>query len=1114
MATIIVCDKFTELERHDSSCLIDFLRSIENYNEDVTPFAATINGELFTDFDRQLQESDVVRLTLEPRDPFTAILVVTAIISAGVAYYTYSNMPKGYEDTSQRGKSIYAAGTNANTATPNGYVREMFGGVSIFPDLLTQPHRRYDNNNEYLYLGLGVGAGHIDLQEKNIYAAETPIRSYQDSITSYIREPDQSNSGITAFENWFQSKEVSGLRLLTQSTPEYGDWTVDYSGATITSYLGGVATAFPFVAGERFNIDGGSNPGYYEVASISGGSNEIATVTSLDRDNENTARIGAMSQSLAISALGRITGAKRVVRNNFTAIGSAAFTPATGEAIGWQSVSGGVNWEGPFQVTPINELSRYAEVDIRFPQGLGDLDNDGELKNATVDIAVQWRAVGTGSWNTVAGTSYTDATYDEKGITIDIDFGSEIRPEFQYRRITPDSDSTTLADIIEVVRVKCLLNSPTSYPITTLGMKILGTNALAVTAENRINIRGAKRKLPTIAELEANSWDLSNAATQSDTGYIVTDSEFISSMQVTGIGESPASSAFALSSDVGASGTKIVTLTGSGGIATFWHAEDAYNPVGGLIPNGYIYLGVGMTNKAVRLSGNDTYVSYLFKAPSNIFFVTSQPITLPASAGEVALNGSSTGYQLPLAITAGESFYIYPDGSRFYVLENDGAVHQYNVGTPHDLSTSTDPSISFDASTELGANNAVSVWLTDYSDGSDPARLYISDDAGNIYQYTLGTPGNISTASYDGYTFQPNEIPSSIHITKTDLFSFGASSGEGFAAMYKLQDIVDSRATRSVARAVGYAARESMGANADNYVDWGKLSTLDSTLESRGDYLDAEFVDETTLWEAMKIMCSPGYCEPTLKSGKLTPARIVAGIDYEEIYTPDIMKGDGLQIDSVQYDGNEPDGIDVEYFSTETNGMEIVECRAPGDLGLNVNTVQATGITDETKAWRFGMRERNRLRYKPDTLRFETELDALNSNYGDPIAVASEVFQSQYGEVVDYSAPTVTLDFDPVFGVGTHYAAFRTREGKFSGLYTVIAGGSPNEITLASPSTLDFVPVFDGSMDSTMATFGPADEIAKRAIVRNISPSDETSVEITAEEYVAEVYQDDDNAPS
>jgi hypothetical protein len=155
------------------------------------------------------------------------------------------------------------------------------------------------------------------------------------------------------------------------------------------------------------------------------------------------------------------------------------------------------------------------------------------------------------------------------------------------------------------------------------------------------------------------------------------------------------------------------------------------------------------------------------------------------------------------------------------------------------------------------------------------------------------------------------------------------------------------------------------------------------------------------------------------------------------------------------------------------------------------------------------MRERERYRYKPQEYRFTTELDAMNSYYGDPIGIVDELDAPFFGKLVSYSAPSVTVDQDLTFGAGTHYACFRTDEGDFSGLYTVTTGASANELTLSSPATLDFTP---GDND-VYFSFGTLDQLVKRAIVRSVEPSEDGIIDVICEEYIAEIYQNDDLSP-
>jgi hypothetical protein len=325
-------------------------------------------------------------------------------------------------------------------------------------------------------------------------------------------------------------------------------------------------------------------------------------------------------------------------------------------------------------------------------------------------------------------------------------------------------------------------------------------------------------------------------------------------------------------------------------------------------------------------------------------------------------------------------------------------------------------------------------------------------------------------------------------------------------------------ATNSISRFVAWTLFDMLGDDALTAIDWDRFAELETLWNGRGDELNGEFTDETTLWEALKIMLAPGFAEPIPREGKVTAIRVAAGTDYKHMYTPDVMMNEGLAWGESWFNDAEPDGIDVEYIDPDTGKATVIECRLPGDLGLNPKRRQLIGVTDETQAWRIGMRERRRLRYKPATLTFETELDALNSLPGDAIAIASDLDAEQYGVVRGFDGvDTVTTERPLEFGSGTYYAAFRKNTGRMSDLFEVEAGATAYEMVLLSPSGLDFDFELDRSKEPTLYSLGEEGEWGTRAIVREISPNGfaegKPRVSVVAEEYIAEIYADDDNTP-
>ena len=185
---------------------------------------------------------------------------------------------------------------------------------------------------------------------------------------------------------------------------------------------------------------------------------------------------------------------------------------------------------------------------------------------------------------------------------------------------------------------------------------------------------------------------------------------------------------------------------------------------------------------------------------------------------------------------------------------------------------------------------------------------------------------------------------------------------------------------------------------------------------------------------------------------------------------------------------------------------------------MNPKRIRAFGITNETKAWRFGSIDRRRSHFKPDQINFSTELDGLNSTYlSSPALVDDIILTAQTGRItaVDESsgvAAVVTTDIALEYTDGVYYwLAFAKPDGTMSSLYAA----SPVSPTLwALSGLLDFTPVFDGTAEAPLFTFGPTDEWATHVIVRDIQPQGDDTVQLICEEHIAEIWADIDNAPS
>ena len=120
----------------------------------------------------------------------------------------------------------------------------------------------------------------------------------------------------------------------------------------------------------------------------------------------------------------------------------------------------------------------------------------------------------------------------------------------------------------------------------------------------------------------------------------------------------------------------------------------------------------------------------------------------------------SVGYDLGAASYASVSFSVASQeliprgltfnssGSKMYVVgENSGNVHQYSLSTSYDVSTASYDSISLTVSSQDARPE-------DLNFSADGTKLFLLGDTNDsVYQYSLSTGFDLSTASYDSVSF-------------------------------------------------------------------------------------------------------------------------------------------------------------------------------------------------------------------------------------------------------------------------------------------------------------------------------------------------------------------------
>lgn len=358
-------------------------------------------------------------------------------------------------------------------------------------------------------------------------------------------------------------------------------------------------------------------------------------------------------------------------------------------------------------------------------------------------------------------------------------------------------------------------------------------------------------------------------------------------------------------------------------------------------------------------------------------------------------------------------------------------------------------------------------------------------------------------ASYPGVTTM------ALRVQGSDAIASNTENQINLVATRKL----GGAASRSIEAWVRHVC-DDIGYSVDD-IDTEELARLGDIWDARGDWFDAVFGDQSTVKEVLAMALRVGYSELSIDGGRIRPVRDEPrGPDFEHMYTPENMT-DGLKRQFTSYDPDDHDGVDVEYTDAGTWETETVECRLPGDAGTRVKKITADGVTDRTRAWRLGMRERRVDAYRRKQFAFSTEWDALNSRYLSYCALADDV--PGYGRsalVFGYEATSegceITSSEPLPWQVGVdHVVALRRPDGTLCGPFPATRLAD-NRMSLATD--LDFTPVTDGAVEPTHLLFGASTRWSYPALVTEISPAGAT-VDVTAVNYDERVYADDDNSP-
>ena len=402
---------------------------------------------------------------------------------------------------------------------------------------------------------------------------------------------------------------------------------------------------------------------------------------------------------------------------------------------------------------------------------------DGDTVRYVIEDGSNWE-IGTGTY-TASGTTLTRTVLESSNADAAINLSGSAT-------VFVGAASEDLAVVTKGTLTKSFISGETS------------TIALSEAITSGAPVVSVTKEVPQTG-VSNNDWDVETTGvnyTRHDTAY---DTTLTPSSATTDGTFTLGTGSFA-SADIGK------TIEGNGGEAILTATDGSYSIVTAFTDSSTIaagdwsmYATVFDATNGLELSGLVRNVSY----DSVSFNVTSEDSTpfglafstdgtkmyiLGTSSDSVYQYSLSTGFDLSTASYDSVSFSVNSQDSTPYgiAFNNDGTkmfiaggssstIYQYSLSTGFDLSTASYDSVSFSVTSQ-------DIYPTDIAFSTDGTKMHIvGNNTGSVYQYSLSTGFDLSTASYGSVSLSvtsqdSNPYGIAFNTDGTKMFIAGGSS--------------------------------------------------------------------------------------------------------------------------------------------------------------------------------------------------------------------------------------------------------------------------------------------------------------------------------------------------
>lgn len=198
-----------------------------------------------------------------------------------------------------------------------------------------------------------------------------------------------------------------------------------------------------------------------------------------------------------------------------------------------ESSSTAGQYVGPYRACPVGATATIYEYDIRFPSGLGYLQDNGTFRDLTVTLEIGYRAAGSNDpWTTIT-REFTAHTNDELAYTYQVEAASPGNYEFRIKNLTESSNNTRALEEVRWVGLKSVISTKNQYDdITVLICRFRGSETLSELSENQIATYWTRKLPPVGGGTETATRDLAPAVQ-----YVVNQSKYAGILDAASLAE-------------------------------------------------------------------------------------------------------------------------------------------------------------------------------------------------------------------------------------------------------------------------------------------------------------------------------------------------------------------------------------------------------------------------------------------------------------------------------------------------------------------------------------------------------------------------------------------------